>query len=115
MRLACETRRVCRVPAPLTQTAQRCKPCRFMTCLGHGQTQARNCKAPCYEQPTDNVPMTHRVAEAEGCKELAMIRFDGPETVFGGLKTFFICLGVVVVVIAGVVWTYIRERNPRVC
>jgi IS66 Orf2 like protein len=27
------TRRVCRVPAPLTQTAQRCKPCRFMTCF----------------------------------------------------------------------------------
>ena len=56
--------------------------------------------------------MAHRVAGTEGCKELAMIRIDGPEAVFEGLKTFFVWLGLVVVVIARVVWTYIRERNP---
>ncbi len=56
--------------------------------------------------------MTHRVAGTEGCKVLAMIRFDGPKRVFEGLKTFFLWSGLIVVVIAGVIWTYIRERNP---
>jgi hypothetical protein len=39
--------------------------------------------------------MTHQVAGTEGCKEFSMIRFDGPETVFEGLKTFFVWLGLV--------------------
>jgi hypothetical protein len=37
--------------------------------------------------------------------------FDG-ETLFEGLKTFLVWVGVVVLVIAGVIWTYMRERKP---
>jgi hypothetical protein len=53
--------------------------------------------------------MAHRLAGTESCKGLAMT-FDGE--IFEGLKTFLAWLGVVVLVIGGVLWTYIREKKP---